>query len=125
VRGALEHFYRAIERPLIDTDEFEELDQFTAEDLVLDAMERTFADFVVSRKAKMVGYDKNFHISRNPLILDEKGYAEGMAAFDRCRLEMSEIERKSTERRAESGAPGIATSADLQFFKMPNVGLDN
>jgi DNA-binding transcriptional ArsR family regulator len=125
VRGALEHFYRAIERPLIDTDEFEELDPISAEDLVCQAIQRTLDDFVDSRKAKMVGYDKHFHISRTPLVLDEEGFQEGMDAFERCRLELSEIERKSTERRAESGAPGIATSADLQFFKMPNASLDN
>lgn len=125
VRGALEHFYRAIERPLIDADEFEELDSFTAEDLICQAIQRTLDDFVDSRKAKMVGYDKNFHISRTPLILDEEGYQEGMEAFERCRLELAEIERKSVERRVESGSPGIATSADLQFFKMPNASLDN
>jgi hypothetical protein len=125
VRGALEHFYRAIERPLIDTDEFDELDPFIAEDLVCQAIQRILDDFVDSRKAKMVGYDKNFHLTRTPLILDEEGYEEGMQAFERCRLEMSKIEQKSVERRAESGAAGIATSADLLFFRMPSAALDN
>jgi hypothetical protein len=125
VRGALEHFYRAIERPLIDTDEFEELDPLTAEDLLCQAIQRILDDFVDSRQAKMVGYDKNFHITRTPLILDEEGYAEGMQAFERCRRELSEIEQKSAERRGESGAPGIATSADLLFFKMPRASLGN
>jgi DNA-binding transcriptional ArsR family regulator len=125
VRGALEHFYRAIERPLIDTDEFEELDPVTAEDLLCQAIQRILDDFVDSRQAKMVGYDKNFHVSRTPLILDEEGYEEGMQAFERCRRELSEIEQKSAERRAESGAPGIATSGDLLFFKMPSASLGN
>jgi DNA-binding transcriptional ArsR family regulator len=125
VRGAVEHFYRAIERPLIDTDEFEELDSFTAEDLVIQAVQRILDDFVDSRRSKMVGFDKHFHISRTPLVLDEEGYQEGMKAVDRCRLELSEVERRSAERRAESGAPGIATSADFMFFKVPNAALDN
>lgn len=125
VRGALEHFYRAIERPLIDTDEFEELDPLIAEDLVCQAIQKILDDFVDSRKAEMVGYDKNFHLSRTPLILDEEGYQEGMQAFERCRLEMSKIEQRSAERRAESGASGIATSADLLFFKVPNAALSN
>lgn len=125
VRGALEHFYRAIERSLIDTDEFEELDPITAEDLICQAIQKTLDDFVDSRRAKMVGYDRHFHITRTPLILDEEGFHEGMEAFERCRLEMSEIERRSTERRAKSAAPGIATSANLQFFKVPNASFDN
>lgn len=125
VRGALEHFYRAIERPLIDTDEFEELDPVVAEDLVCQAIQRILDDFVDSRRARLVGFDKNFHMSRNPLILDEEGYEEGMQAFERCRREMSKIEQKSAERRAKSGAAGIPTSADLLLFKMPSASLGN
>ena len=64
VRGALEHFYRAIQRPLIDTDEFDDLDPIVAEDLVLDCIQRVLDDFVASRKAEIVGYDKYFHITR-------------------------------------------------------------
>ena len=125
VRGALEHFYRAIERPLIDTDEFEDLDPLVAEDLLCQAVQRILDDFVDSRKAEMVGYDKDFHITRTPLILDAEGFQEGMQAVERCRLEMSKIEAKSAVRRAHSGAPGISTSADFLLFKMPSASLDN
>jgi len=125
VRGALEHFYRAIERPLIDTDEFEDLDPVVAEDLVCQAIQKILDDFVDSRRAEMVGYDKNFHISRTPLIFDAEGYEEGMQAVERCRIEMSKIETRSAERRADSGAPGISTSADFLLFKVPSASLDN
>ena len=125
VRGAVEHFYRATQRSLIDTDEFEDLDPVVAEDLVCQAVQMILDDFVDSRRAEMVGYDKHFHISRTPLILDPEGYEEGMQAVERCRLEMSKIEAKSAERRAESGAPGISTSADFLFFKVPGSSLYN
>jgi DNA-binding transcriptional ArsR family regulator len=49
VRGALEHFYRATERPMIDTDEFENIDPIMAEDLVLHTFQRMIDDFVASR----------------------------------------------------------------------------
>ena len=124
VRGALEHFYRVIERPLIDTDEFEDLDPITAEDLVLDGFQRVINDFAASRRAQMVGFDRHYHLTRTPLILDEKGFQEGMEVFERCRLEMSEVERRSAERRSESGAPGIAASSNLQLFKVPNASLE-
>jgi hypothetical protein len=125
VRGALEHFYRATERSLIDTDEFEDLEPVVAEDLLCQAVQRILDDFVDSRKAEMVGYDKDFHITRTPLILDPEGYQEGMQAVERCRLEMSKIEARSAERRSESGAPGISTSADFLFFKVPGAAFDN
>ena len=125
VRGALEHFYRATERSLIDTDEFEDLDPVVAEDLICQAIQKILDDFVDARKVQLVGYDKHFHISRTPLILDVEGYEEGMQAVERCRLEMSKIEAKSAERRANSGAPGISTSANFLLFKVPSASLNN
>ena len=124
VRGALEHFYRATERPLVDTDEFEDLDPTTAEDLVFQAIQKIIDDFVGSRKAEMIGFDKNFHLTRTPLILDEEGLNEGMELFERCRLEMSAIELRSAERRSDSGAPGIPVSSSLLLFKVPRAHLD-
>lgn len=124
VRGALEHFYRATERHLVDTEEFEELDSISAEDLVLNSFQRVLDDFVASRKAKMVGFDKNFHLTRTPQILDEQGFEEAMEKYEAHRLEMAEVERRSAERRAESGSVGIAVSSNLILFKVPSRSLD-
>jgi DNA-binding transcriptional ArsR family regulator len=119
VRGAVEHFYRATERHLIDLDEWEELDPMMAEDLVCDFMQRIVDDFIASRKAGIVGSDPHFHITRTPLLLDKEGFQEGMEVFERCRLEMSEIEARSAERRSTSGASGIRVSSSLAYFKVP------
>jgi DNA-binding transcriptional ArsR family regulator len=123
VRGALEHFYRGTERPLIDTDEFEDLDPISAEDIVLNAFQRVIDDFVASRNAQMVGFDRHFYLARTPYVLDQEGFQEGMEAVDRCRLELSEIERRSAERR-DSGASGIGVSGSILFFKVPSSNLD-
>jgi DNA-binding transcriptional ArsR family regulator len=124
VRGAVEHFYRATERHLIDVDEWEQLDPFTAEDLVCGYIQRILDDFVDSRKAEMVGYDKYFHISRTPLILDPKGLEEAVESYERYRLEVSEIERQSAERRHEEGTPAVPTSSSLLLFKIPRRSLE-
>jgi DNA-binding transcriptional ArsR family regulator len=123
VRGALEHFYRATERHLVDTDEFEDLDPISADDLVMDSFQKVIDDFVASRKAKMVGFDRHFFLARTPYIFDSEGFQEGMDALERCRLELSEIERRSAERRS-NGALGIGASGSLLFFKVPSSSLD-
>ncbi|HEU4739948.1 MAG TPA: helix-turn-helix domain-containing protein [Solirubrobacterales bacterium] len=123
VRGALEHFYRATERHLITTEEFDKLDPIVADDIVLNSFQRIVDDVVASRKAKMIGYDRHFYLARTPYIFDEQGYQEGMDLLERCREEMSEIERRSAERRV-SGAPGVAASGSLLLFKVPNASLD-
>jgi len=124
VRGAVEHFYRATERHLIDVDEWEQLDPFTAEDLVCGYVQRILDDFVDSRKADMVGSDKYFHISRTPLILDPEGLEEAVESYERYRLDISEIERRSAERRDEEGTPAVPTSSSLLLFKIPRRSLD-
>lgn len=124
VRGAVEHFYRATERHLIDVEEWEQLDPFTAEDLICGFVQRILDDFIDSRKAEIVGYDKHFHITRTPLILDPTGFVEAMDSYERHRLEISEIEKRSAERRHEEGTPAVPTSSSLLLFKIPRKSLD-
>lgn len=124
VRGAVAHFYRATERHLIETDEFEDLDPITAEDVVGNSFQRIIDDYVASRKAKMIGFDKHFHLTRTPMIFDAKGYEEGMELYERSRLEMSEIERRSAERLGDSDTGAIAISANFLLFKVPPASLD-
>ena len=124
VRGAVEHFYRATELHLIDTDEWEELDSLVAGDLVCEFVQRILDDFVASRKAGIVGSDKNFHISRTPMILDPEGIQEGMQAFEKCRLEMAEIEARSADRMADSGVTGTPVCSGITYFKVPRPSLN-
>jgi hypothetical protein len=122
VRGAVEHFYVATDRPMIETEEWESLDPLIAGGLVCEYMQMILDDFIASRKAGIVGSDKDFHITRTPMILDNEGLHEGMDAVERCRLEMAEIEARSVRRRAESGEPGVRTSSSFALFKMPRGG---
>jgi hypothetical protein len=124
VRGAVEHFYRATERPLIDTDEWDQLDSITAEDLVCGYIQEILDDFVASRKAGVVGFTPEFHITRTPLVLDQEGFEEGMELFEKCRHGMSEIERKSAERRAKKGEAPVSVSSSLVYFKVPTHRFD-
>ncbi|MGN6815107.1 MAG: hypothetical protein ACTHK3_03350 [Solirubrobacterales bacterium] len=119
VRGAVEHFYRATERHLIDTDEWEDLDPELAEELVCEFIQKILDDFVASHQAGIVGSDKDFHITRTPLNLDERGFQEGMEIYERARLAMADVEARSAERMAKSGKPTIPTSAGFALFKVP------
>lgn len=123
VRGAVEHFYRATELHLINTDEWEELDPLVAGDLVCEFMQRILDDFVASRKAGIVASDKDFHITRTPMMLDALGIQEGMEAYERCRLEMNKVEARSTERMAETGGTGAPVCSALAYFKVPRGSL--
>jgi DNA-binding transcriptional ArsR family regulator len=119
VRGALEHFYRATERHLIDTEEWEELDPLVAEDLVCEFMQKTLDDFVASRRAGIIGSDEKFHLTRTLLVLDEEGMQEALEAHERARLEIVEIAARSVTRMVESGEEGTNVSTNQGLFKLP------
>ena len=120
VRGALEHFYRATERHLIDTEEWDELDPVIAEDILCEIMQKMLDDFVVSSRAKEIGSDKDFHLTRTPLVLDQEGLQEALEAHERLRVEILEIEARSASRMVESGEEGTNVSSSQGCFKMPN-----
>jgi DNA-binding transcriptional ArsR family regulator len=120
VRGALEHFYRATERHLIDTEEWEELDPVIAEDLICEFMQKILDDFVASARAKLIGSDKDFHLTRTPLVLDQEGLQEALEAHERARLEILEIEARSAARMVDSGEEGTRVSTAQGCFKLPD-----
>lgn len=120
VRGALEHFYRATERHLIDTEEWDELDPVMAEGLICETEQKMLDDFVAAVRAQTLGGDKDFHLTRTLLLLDAEGLQEALEAHERLRLELMEIDARSAARMVESGEEGIDASSSQACFKMPS-----
>ncbi|HEY6729742.1 MAG TPA: helix-turn-helix domain-containing protein [Solirubrobacterales bacterium] len=120
VRGALEHFYRATERHLVDTEDWEELDPVIAEDLVCEFMQLILDDFVASARAGIIGSNENFHLTRTRIVLDEEGMKEALEAHERMRLEIVEIETRSAARMLASGEKGANVSTSQGCFELPN-----
>lgn len=121
VRGAIEHFYRATERPLIDTEEWDDLHPLIAEKLVCDFMQSGIDDFVASAKAGMVGSDNRFHLTRTRLVLDDEGMEEALEIQERARLELMEAQARSASRLGQSGGDAKHASSWLGCFEVPPV----
>jgi DNA-binding transcriptional ArsR family regulator len=119
VRGALEHFYRATERHLIDTEAWDELDPLVAEDLLCEITQKILDDFVASMRANEIGSDEHFHLTRTLLHLDLEGMKEALEAHERARTEIVEIQARSAARMVESGEEGIRVSSSQACFQMP------
>lgn len=119
VRGAVEHFYRATTRALVDSSEWEALDPVIKEDLVGESMQRILDDFTASAKAKIVGADKDFWLTRTPLVLDEEGLQEAKAIHERAFEELQEVEARSAERLLKRKGAGRSVSSSQALFKLP------
>jgi DNA-binding transcriptional ArsR family regulator len=120
VRGALEHFYRATERSLIDREEWDDLDPIIAESFLREIMQKALDDFVVAAQARTIGNEGAFHLTRTPLSVDQEGLMEALDAHERARVELLEIAARSAERMIESKEEGINVSSSQACFKMPN-----
>ena len=125
VRGAIEHFYRAIEQTFVDAGQWNELDPFVAENFVCAIMQSGLDDFVSSVKAKMIGSDERFELSRTRLLLDEEGMTEALEIQERARLEITEAQARAADRIASSGADGIHVTSWLGCFEVPPLGSDD
>lgn len=121
VRGAIEHFYRATDRALVDTGEWNELHPLAAENFVCDIMQSSVDDFTSSVRAKMIGANERFHLTRTRLLLDEEGVGEALEIQERARLEIVEAQARAADRLAQSGEQAMHVSSLLGCFEVPPV----
>lgn len=122
VRGAVEHFYRATEQHMIDTEEWGELAELEpamAEALTDEFMQGIVDDYSASRRASIVALDEEFFIVRTPYVLDPAGVDEALEASQRYEDEMIEIASRSAARRLDAGTEEVPVSSSIVLFKMP------
>jgi len=117
-KGAVQHFYVATERHLLETNDWESMDEIVGGGILDEIMQKVIDDFAESRRAEVIGSDSHFHLTRTPLVLDEEGLQEALENSERWRIEQSEIERRSAERLSERNAVGIPVASSLGVFKM-------
>jgi DNA-binding transcriptional ArsR family regulator len=115
-RGAVEHYYEALEPPLISDDDWEQLPV---------ALRRSLSDSTLGNIATDLrgaaaegGFDRpNIHLSRTALTLDQQGWDElaGVLAevLDRAR----DIQDQSNKRRKKADSAAIATALVLMQFE--------
>lgn len=121
VRGAIEHFFRATERHLVDTEEWEELQPELKEHLSGEFAQKIIDDILLSLQARILGSDKNFCLTRTKLVFDEAGRQRVIEIHERARLEIEEEAALSGERMAASGEPPISCSSIHGCFALPQA----
>jgi DNA-binding transcriptional ArsR family regulator len=119
VRGAVEHFYRAIERPVVDEEEFaaqslEEREVFTRAILQLHVADiaRAMDEHTFDSRPSRV-------IVRMPMLVDEEGFAELADAHAELYERTLDIQAKSAERMTASKEEAIPTVTNSMFFETP------
>lgn len=116
-RGAVEHYYEALEPPLISDDDWAQLPV---------ALRRSLSDSTLGTIARDLkgaadggGFDReNMHISRTALLLDEQGWADLAVVLTDVLERARSIQDQSNKRRKRTtNNSGIPTALVLMQFE--------
>lgn len=116
-RGAIEHYYRAIERPFFSDRDWARMPQSaraTISDKVLDL---TWTDLTEAIAAGTFEARPDRHLSRTALVLDEQGWEELNELLSGVIEDAMRLEAESAERRAKTGDEGINTKLAIVHFE--------
>ncbi len=111
-RGAVEHYYKLDVRPAVSEETWSRVPGVVRSALVGSNLSQIGEE--VSSAAEHGGFDRaESHVSRLPLTLDERGFAEAAEELTALVGRLGEIEAASSERLASSDDSGDAALAVL------------
>lgn len=118
VRGAVEHFYRAVRRPYFSDEDWATLPRAGRQGVSGAVVGMIGADVVASFDAGAFDARPDRHLSRTPLFLDEQGW-EAMVEMLNMTVERAlDLQAEAAERMAKSKEQGVSARMALFGFQM-------
>jgi DNA-binding transcriptional ArsR family regulator len=119
VRGAVEHFYRAIERPVLLESEFADQKLEDREAFTRYVLQLHVADMARALDEHTFDARPSRALIRMPMVVDEDGFQELADLHVEMYERTLDIQARSDERRAGSEDEGIPTTSTTMFFETP------
>jgi predicted transcriptional regulator len=119
VGGAIQHIYRAVVRPVVNTKLWEKLSVEDRQRYSVWILRMILTDASNSLGAGVFDLRPERHLSRVPMVVDTQGHSEVSAIQDRALKEIIQVEANSAERRAKSGSLAINMIAAMMCFELP------
>lgn len=117
VRGATEHFFRAIRRPYFHNEDWEMLPVGARQGISSSVMGMVGRDAAASLDAGAFDRRDDRHLSRTPLILDEPAWRKMNAMLNEMVERGLDLQVEAAERLAATGAEGISVRMILMGFE--------
>jgi DNA-binding transcriptional ArsR family regulator len=120
-RGAVEHYYRAVVRPKLSTEEWSQHSLKERQRFSLWIVQLLLGDATEAFDAKTFDARADRHLSRVPLYVDKKGWAKITRLQNDLLDAYMETEAESAERmiNSEEESEGIHASAVMFCIEMP------
>jgi DNA-binding transcriptional ArsR family regulator len=122
VRGATEHFYRAVTLPYVSDEEYRALPLENRRELVGLIIQAIMAEVLASFRAKKLEPDEDLWLTWQCLNLDAQGRREVADEQADSYARMVEIQAKSASRLAESSETGTTTVVTMMGFERSRPG---
>lgn len=119
IGGAIQHIYRAVVRPIVNTEAWDKLSIAERQRYSVWIARMLLADMSDAFNANIFDAYACRHLSRIPMVVDGEGLEEVAAIQNRALSELIQAEVASTERRVQSGDPGMNIIAAMMCFPLP------
>ncbi len=118
-RGAVEHYYRLAERPVITDDIWGRMPSSMKNSIIRTVLRDVAGD--INRAAEIGAFEQDdIHLTRTPVVLDAKGRRDLRAATDRLQARAAQIEEQAAQRiKADPHAEAEAHRLILMLFPTP------
>jgi DNA-binding transcriptional ArsR family regulator len=118
-RGAVEHFYRATERAFFSDSDWEKIPASARKGITGSVLESIGKDATEALISGTIDARTDSHISRTPLVLDEKGWSELTSVLEDAFNRALEIQGEAATRLAEEKTDPIDTKLAILHFESP------
>jgi DNA-binding transcriptional ArsR family regulator len=118
-RGAVEHFYRATTRAFFSDEEWEQLPKSVRPGMSARLLYDIMDDAMGAVGAGTFDAREDHHLSWTPMVLDEEGWRDAVAAQAETLERLFDIQAESAGRLAEAEAEGFSASFSMMGFEAP------
>jgi DNA-binding transcriptional ArsR family regulator len=119
-RGAVEHYYRASVRVLLDNDGWEQLSPMLREAISGIAIGLIISDANEAFEERTLDARLDRHLTRTPLVLDEVGWQKANGVLNAALEELLKVQAESAGRMTSDDQP-IRVSASMLCFELPRT----
>jgi DNA-binding transcriptional ArsR family regulator len=118
-RGATEHFYRATRRQFLTDTEWARMPESLRPGMAGAMLKSVFEDLEEASKSGSLDEVDDLHLSRTPMVVDKRGWAEVSDLLSDTLDRVLEIQAESSERIAAGDESGILSKVHMLHFKSP------
>jgi DNA-binding transcriptional ArsR family regulator len=119
VGGVIQHFYRAVIRPIVDDEDWSKLSVSERQLYSIWIIQLILSDLAKSFDAELFDAYASNHLTRTPLLVDKEGLGEVAAIQTKALHESFQVVAKATERRLKSGEEGLNVISAMMCFPLP------